>query len=72
MNSEGHINEEVYEHLGFPSYINYFGEEVSRPNNISQKCGTTPRFYSMGFNLNYVEITKTKHFLHQQRNKSSN
>ena len=37
MRIEGHIKEEVYDRLGFPSDTNYEGEKVDKPDNISQE-----------------------------------
>jgi len=38
MNSAGHIPEEVYSRLNFPSDTNYDGDEVSKPDGISQEA----------------------------------
>ena len=33
----GHISEEVYNQIGFPPDTNYEGEEVDKPDGISQE-----------------------------------
>ena len=37
MKNEGHIREDVYERMGFLSDTNYDGDEVDKPDNISQE-----------------------------------
>ena len=37
MKKDGHIPEEVYTRLGFPQDTNYAGEEVDKPDGISQE-----------------------------------
>ena len=37
MKNEGHITEEVYDRMGFPTDTNYSGTEVKKPDTISQE-----------------------------------
>ena len=36
INNNGHIPEEVYERLCFPPDTNYSGDEIEKPDGISQ------------------------------------
>ena len=36
-NNNGHIPDEVYERLGFPPDTNYNGDEIEKPDGISQE-----------------------------------